>query len=48
MMVKFPLRHDGEGEPAIGGIAMDLTERLETEEALRLRDRAVETASTPC
>jgi diguanylate cyclase (GGDEF)-like protein/PAS domain S-box-containing protein len=45
--VKFPLRKDGEGEAAIGGIAIDLTERLEAEEALRLRDRAVEASVDP-
>ena len=47
MMVKFPLRQNDDGGPAIGGIAMDLTERLETEEALRLRDRAVEASVDP-
>jgi diguanylate cyclase (GGDEF)-like protein/PAS domain S-box-containing protein len=47
MMVKFPLHRDAEGDAAIGGIAMDLTERLETEEALRLRDRAVEASVDP-
>ncbi len=47
MTVKFPLRQNDRGEPAIGGIAMDLTERLETEEALRLRDRAVEASVDP-
>ncbi len=47
MTVKFPLRHDGAGEAAIGGIGIDLTERLEAEEALRLRDRAVEASVDP-
>ena len=47
MMVKFPLRQDGDDDAGIGGIAMDLTERLETEEALRLRDRAVEVSVDP-
>jgi len=47
MMVKFPLRQEGGGGAALGGIAMDLTERLETEQALRLRDRAVEASVDP-
>jgi len=47
MMVKFPLRQEGDDGFGIGGIAMDLTERLQTEEALRLRDRAVEASVNP-
>jgi len=47
MTVKFPLRPDGGGEASIGGIAIDLTERMEAEEALRLRDRAVEASVDP-
>jgi diguanylate cyclase (GGDEF)-like protein/PAS domain S-box-containing protein len=47
MMVKFPLRQSETGAPGIGAIAMDLTERLQTEEALRLRDRAVEASVNP-
>ncbi|HET7032347.1 MAG TPA: EAL domain-containing protein [Casimicrobiaceae bacterium] len=47
MMVKFPLQQSGDGDAGIGGIAMDFTERLETEEALRLRDRAVEASVDP-
>ena len=47
MTVKFPLRQEGGGDSAIGGIAIDLTEQLEAEEALRLRDRAVEASVDP-
>ena len=47
MMIKFPLRHNEEGEASIGAIGVDLTERFETEEALRLRDRAVEASVDP-
>src|SRR6185436_19821849 len=43
----FPLQLAESKEPGVGGFAMDLTERLQTEEALRLRDRAVEASVNP-
>ncbi len=46
-MVKFPLGQVDSAPHGIGAIAMDMTERLRTEEALRLRDQAVEASVNP-
>jgi len=46
-LVQFPLGGEDPIPGGTGGIAVDMTERLRTEEALRLRDQAVEASVDP-
>ena len=47
LTTSFPLTEDGGAESQVGIVAIDITDRIRAEEALLLRDRAIEASLNP-